>query len=125
MLYLSNKPDFNAVAVRLIQRNSVDCVYSSVSAPVYDESTMQVSTTSQTFNIKARPTQGSYEERNSPNLVGLELCAFLIAGDDLSVQPKPEDSISYAGNAFTVLKVQNVMSNNQTTAYYRILTKRG
>lgn len=121
----AGKPNFQALATRMTERNGVQCTYTSITNGVYDLDTSSIVQSSVATSCKIRPCVLSKEEVNSPNLVGLDARAFIISGASLANRPKPEDTITIASEIFTVIKTAEYAGNNSEVAYWRVLTKRG
>lgn len=125
-MFYSTKPNFNTVAYNLIHRNGVVCTYSKITQGVYDPELSSVSNTSVDFTVIARPTQASFSEKNSPNMINLDLKVFLLANTcDLGFVPSNEDIITFNSTAHKILSTVPIYGNNQDVAYWRLITKVG
>lgn len=114
---------FGSSVKRNITRFGKLVSYNHLVTGEYDPDTGAISTSTE-VSLKAFRTQVSESEAKSPNLVGKEVSAFLIAGVDISFTPKAGDTITMLdNNTSTTLKLLAVKEYwaGDEVAMYRVL----
>ena len=89
----------------MIARHGKSCTYHVLTNGTYNTATGSVVNSETNYTIKSYKKHIIANQYNHPNLIGKDIAEFYIAGDALTSAPKPNDSITFDSNKYSITKV--------------------
>jgi hypothetical protein len=90
-------------ALRMINKSGKTIVFASVVVGTYDKSTSKVASVTTPYTIKAVIADSNKTELINGTLVQRNEKKFLVAALALSVDPKPNDTITHDNHVYSIL----------------------
>lgn len=101
----------------LITQHGVSATFVAITTGGYDSNSGAVTNTETETSITTYPNRLRVTQYNYPSLIGKEVTEFLIAANDLSAKPKPDDKIKVGTTVYTVMSTADVIFEGSSVLY--------
>lgn len=103
--------------VEMITRHGLNCVYKSLTDPVYNVETGTATSAEATYNVRIYKKHLGTNQYNYPNLIGKDAGMFYFAAVGLGFIPKNQDHFSYAGKTYKIEEVRTHVAYGSVILY--------
>lgn len=114
---------WDAIAVKAIQRQGQTITYSVETEGSYDVETGTTTNSSSTYTTKAYMKPVVTNQFNYPNLIGKEVVMFYLSAYGLTFIPNVNDSVTIEGKKYTVNSIMQHTAAGKVVLYKLLCSK--